>query len=265
MVLSEQLQQIVTEVQETAQCLWEKGWAERNAGNISMNVTAEVGEVGDVSECAFRAAELPCPALAGAVLLITGADTRMREVAKDAETNCCLLRIGDDLTGYHVLWGGKRPGFRPTSELPAHLALHQFLVRTGAPQRAFVHTHPTHLIALTLMFAAADESEINRLLWSVHPEVKIFVPEGVGCVSYEVPRSVELAEATITALQGHRVALWDKHGCGAVGVDAAEAFDLLDILDKAARVYLTCRAAGYEPHGITEEQVEELGRRFPLR
>jgi len=265
MVLSKRVRQIVTQVQETAQCLWEKGWAERNAGNISVNVTAESGNAGDAADALCCAAELPYPALAGAMFLITGADTRMREVAKDAETNCCLLRISDDLTGYHVLWGGKRPGFRPTSELPAHLAVHHFLVRTGAPQRAFVHTHPTHLIALTLMFAAADESEINRLLWSVHPEVKIFVPEGVGCVPYEVPRSVELAEATITALQGHRVALWDKHGCGAAGVDAAEAFDLLDILDKAARIYLTCRAAGYEPHGITEEQVEELGRRFPRR
>jgi len=265
MVLSEQLQQIVIQVQETAQCLWEKGWAERNAGNISVNVTAESGNAGDAADALFCAAELPYPALAGAVFLITGADTRMREVARDAETNCCLLRISDDLTGYHVLWGGKRPGFRPTSELSAHLAIHHFLVRTGARQRAFVHTHPTHLIALMLMFAAADESEINRLLWSVHPEVKIFVPEGVGCVPYEAPRSVELAEATIVALRDHRVALWDKHGCGAVGAEAAEAFDLLDILDKAARIYLICRAAGYEPHGITEGQVEELGRRFPRR
>jgi rhamnulose-1-phosphate aldolase len=264
MRLPDRLQQIVLQVQETAQCLWEKGWAERNAGNISVNVTAEMGEAGKGSG-AFSAAEIPYPVLAGAAFLITGADTRMRDVAKDAETNCCLLRIADDLTGYHLLWGGKRPGFRPTSELPAHLAIHHFLLDTGAPQRAFVHTHPTHLIALMLMFAAADEKEINRLLWSVHPEVKIFVPEGVGCVPYQVPRSVELAQATLSALQGHRVALWDKHGCGAVGVDAAEAFDLLDILDNAARIYLTCRAAGYEPHGITEEQVEELARRFPLR
>jgi rhamnulose-1-phosphate aldolase len=262
MVRSEQLAHSITGVQETALCLWERGWAERNAGNISVNVTAACG-ASELSESSFHAAHLPYPELAGTVLLITGADTRMREVAKDAETNCCLLRVREDLQGYHLLWGGKRPGFRPTSELPAHLAIHQFLLNTGAPQRAFVHTHPTNLIALTLMSPQADEREINRLLWAMHPEVRIFVPEGVGCVSYEVPRSEELAAATITALHGHRVALWDKHGCGAVGVDAAEAFDLLHILDKAAGIYLTCRAAGYEPHGLSPEAVEELGRQFP--
>jgi rhamnulose-1-phosphate aldolase len=264
MVLSESMQHIVAGVQETARYLWEKGWAERNAGNISVNVTQQVGDAGDLSQCALCAADLPYPELAGAVLLLTGADTRMREVARDAETNCCLLRICDDLKGYQLLWGGKRPEFRPTSELPAHLAIHQFLLRTGARQRAFVHTHPTNLIALTLLFAALREDEINRLLWAMHPEVKIFVPEGVGCVPYQVPRSVELADATLAALQGHRVALWDKHGCGAIGVDAAEAFDLIHLLDKAAGIYLTCRAAGYEPHGLSPEAVEELGRRFPV-
>lgn len=259
---SERLTQRVVEVQETAQLLWQKGWAERNAGNISVNVTGEC-DARELPDSPFCAADLPYPELAGAALLITGANTRMREVAKESESNCCLLRVREDLKGYHLLWGGKRPDFRPTSELPAHLAIHQFLLRSGLPQRVFVHTHPTNLIALTLMFPQAEEGEINRILWAMHPEVKIFVPEGVGCVAYQPPRSGELAEATIAALQGHRVALWDKHGCGATGVDPLEAFDLLELLDKAAGIYLTCRAAGYEPHGLAPAAVEELGRRFP--
>lgn len=261
---SEQLVQRVAALQETAQLLWEKGWAERNAGNISVNVTDQC-QAAEPTESSFRTTPLPYPELAGAVLLITGADTRMREVAKDAEANCCLLRVREDLQGYHLLWGGKRPGFRPTSELPAHLAIHQFLASTGAPQRVFVHTHPTNLIALSLLFPKVEEAKINRLLWSMLPEVKVFVPEGLGGVPYHLPGSAELAEATLAALQKHRAVLWDKHGCGAVGLDPAEAFDLLDLLDKAAGIYLTCRAAGYEPHGLPPEAVEELARRFPLR
>src|SRR4030042_214089 len=110
MVLSESTQHLVAGVQETAQYLWEKGWAERNAGNISVNVTEQVGDAGDLSPQRVCAGDLPCP------------------------------------------------------ELPAHLAIHQFLLRTGARQRAFVHTHPTNLIALTLLFPALREDEINRLL-----------------------------------------------------------------------------------------------------
>ncbi len=256
-MITDELQRIIAGVSETALLLWQKGWAERNGGNISVNVTTAFGDSAP-SLRAERGKGGEVPDLAGAAILITGAGTRMREVAQDPEANCCILRVDPD--GYHIVWGGRRPGFRPTSELASHLAIHADLIRRKAPQRAFLHTHPNELIALTLLPVYNSEEAINRLLWAMHPEVKIVLPEGVGWAPYLLPGSDDLAAATISALQHHRAALWVKHGCVAVGADAAEAFDLIDTLNKAAQLFFLSRSAGVSPAGLTAEQVEELAR-----
>jgi rhamnulose-1-phosphate aldolase len=130
---TDRLQRGVSSLAETASLLSSKGWAEANAGNISVEVTELLppepsGQVGDPVSTA-----IPHPELQGRSFLITGAGTRMRDVAREAAANCCVLRVADDLSGYHLLWGGETPGFRPTSELPAHLAIHAFLRRSGRP------------------------------------------------------------------------------------------------------------------------------------
>ncbi len=58
---------------------------------------------------------------------------------------------------------------------------------------------------------------------------------------------------------------WEMHGCTAIGRDASEAFDLIDTVNKAAEIYLICRGAGYEPKGLSEEQLRELDESFGNR
>jgi ribulose-5-phosphate 4-epimerase/fuculose-1-phosphate aldolase len=43
------------------------------------------------------------------------------------------------------------------------------------------------------------------------------------------------------------------------------AFDLIDIAEKAASIYLICKNAGFTPQGISDEQLAELESRFPLK
>ena len=50
----------VDKVAETAGYLWQKGWAERNGGNITVNITEHVDD-------AIRAMEPHCPASRGAI------------------------------------------------------------------------------------------------------------------------------------------------------------------------------------------------------
>ena len=52
------------------------------------------------------------------------------------------------------------------------------------------------------------------------------------------------------------------HGCLAVARDPGTAFDLVDTLNKAARMYLACRAAGFEPRGLSAEELADLVAAF---
>ena len=96
----------------------------------------------------------------------------------------------------------------------------------------------------------------------MHPEVKICIPDGVGIAPYRCPGSEELADVTVTALQKHRVILWEKHGCAAVAADIAEAFDLIDIMEKAASIFFISKSSGYMPQGISDKQLAEISGKY---
>jgi rhamnulose-1-phosphate aldolase len=253
------LQRVLEDAAEVAGYLWDKGWAERNAGNISIDVTGLFPEQpGEIRGLPTRTLSQIYPALAGHYFLVTGAQKRMRELCREPAEGICLIQVSAEATSYRVFWPGGS-GYWPTSELPAHLGIHQFLHQEGRPQRAAVHTHPNEIIALTHLPAfAGDEGALNGMLWSMHPETKQVAPEGVGLVPYRRPGSQELADATVTALRGHRLVAWEKHGALAVGIDVFEAFDLIDTVNKSAQIYLLCKMAGSEPEGLSQAQISDL-------
>jgi rhamnulose-1-phosphate aldolase len=245
---------------EVAGLLWEKGWAERNAGNLSFDVT-DLLPAADGAGDSAGATPLPRPfsELGGRRFLVTAAGSRMREIAQDPDRFCGLLQCSSDGSLHHVAWEGCGAGaFVPTSELPSHLAIHAALLRRRSPHRAIVHTHPTELLALSHDRRVQGEAQLNRLLWAMHPEAVIVVPGGIGVVPFFLPGTMEQGLAAGAAMERHDVALWEKHGAAAAGATFAEAFDLLDTMNKAARLLLLCRAAGYEPEGLTDAQLDEL-------
>ena len=92
----------------------------------------------------------------------------------------------------------------------------------------------------------------------MHPETAINIPEGIGLVPYCLPGSAKIAELTLNKLSSHDVVIWEKHGVCSAGKNVAEAFDLIDILAKSAKIYFTCRSAGFLPTGLSDEDIEEL-------
>jgi rhamnulose-1-phosphate aldolase len=248
-----------------ARLLWERGWAERNAGNLSCDVTGTF-PAGRVPVACTIPLEAAFPELAGRCVLVTAAGSRMRDVAREPADWCGVLRLSDDGGAYGVQpLGDASVGFVPTSELLSHLAIHAALRRRGAAPRALVHSHPTELIALSLDPGIGDEERFNRLLWSLHPETVVVVPAGVAVVPYAMPGSLAQGMAAGRAMETHDVALWLRHGAVAAGEDFAAAFDLLDTVNKAARLYLLCRSAGIVPEGLSDAQVEELRRAYGPR
>jgi len=252
--------QLVADVALVASFLWERGWAVKNGGNISIDITGEIDvRTNETNQFPYKPIEHAYPDLSRRVLLVTGAGTRMRDVAHQPFDNMCIIRFSNDGTGYHIIHDDVfNPNLIPTSELPTHLAIHQLLMKQGGTQKAVLHTHPDELIALTLIPGFSDESRLNKTLFCVQPETVIVNPAGVGLVKYILPGTGQLAEKTIASLQHHPIILWGKHGCIAVGNDVQEAFDLIDVMNKSAQLFFLCREAGYTPQGLTEQEIEEL-------
>ena len=251
---------VVRLMAEAAGYLWEKGWAERNGGNISYNVSEFKKLFEGISPLSVELdGGVYVPSLAGALLLVTGTGTRMRDLASDPMANMAVIRICDD--GRHYVILAEKP-VRPTSELPSHLAIHDFFVQSGSSCRAVVHTHPTELVAMSHHAPFLEKDVLGTLLRSMIPETYIFCPKGLGIVPYALPGSQKLAANTLEELRSHDVVLWEKHGVLAVGKDPVESFDMIDILNKSAQIYLRARAMGFVPAGLTPEQMEELKKNF---
>lgn len=245
--LNKELQKIIDDIAEVAQYLWEKGWAERNAGNITVDITELIPKKSvELPQFTKIPMEITSPELAGRYFLVTTTGKRCRDLAKQPGKNLLIVRMADELDGYYILWGGEGPKSRPTSEFLPHLKIHGLLRQSNSPQKVVLHSHPSHLIALTNMKDFGKDT-FNRFLRATHVAAKFFLPEGVGMVSFRLEEKEELAEATANLLKRHKAVLWERHGCVTTGVTAAEAFDLMDMLNKAAEVFLICKSAGFEP------------------
>ena len=254
----------IDKVAEVAGYLWQKGWAERNGGNITVNVTELVDDALRAMPAISPARPIgqTLPRLADCWFYCKGTGRRMRDLARDPMANGSLIRILPAGDAYEIVADAP---VTPTSELPSHLAVHDWLIATGSLYRASLHTHPIELVALTHGRPWLEKDAATRMLWSMIPETKAFCPRGLGIVPYMLPSSVELAEATLCTLaDGYDVVMWEKHGVFAVDVDIIDAFDQVDVLNKAAQIYLAAKGMGFEPEGMSDAQLRELSVAFHL-
>lgn len=257
------LQAEIDKVAEVAGYLWQKGWAERNGGNITINVTEYVDDEIRQMPAISESYPIGCtvPALKGCYFYCKGTNRRMRDLARNPMDNGSIIRILDDCASYVIV---ADKVVKPTSEIAAHLSMHNQMVEKGKGYKAAVHTHPIDLVAMTHNPKFLEKDVLTNLLWSMIPETRAFCPKGLGIVPYKMPSSVELADATIEQLEEYDVVMWEKHGVCAVGPDIMEAFDQVDVLSKASQIYLTAKSMGFEPTGTTQEQMDELQRAFNL-
>ena len=253
----------VNKVAEVAGYLWQKGWAERNGGNITVNITEFVDD--EIRQMPAISAVTPIgttlPNLKGCYFYCKGTNMRMRDLARWPMENGSIIRILDDCANYVII--ADNP-VRPTSELPSHLSVHNYLIGKGSPYKASVHTHPIELIALTHCKKYLEKDVATKMLWSMIPETKAFCPRGLGIIPYKLPSSVELADATIKELEDYDVVMWEKHGVFAVDCDVMQAFDQIDVLNKSALIYIATKNMGFEPDGMSDEQMKEMSVAFNL-
>ncbi|MCR5129907.1 MAG: rhamnulose-1-phosphate aldolase [Prevotella sp.] len=253
----------VMKIAEVAGYLWQNGWAERNGGNITVNVTDlvddEIRQLPAISE--VKQIGVTLPQLKGCYFYCKGTGKRMRDLARWPMQNGSIIRILDDCASYVII---ADEAVMPTSELPSHLTVHAHLIETGSPYKATVHTHPIELVAMSHNREFLGKDVLTNILWSMIPETKAFCPLGLGIVPYELPGSNKLADATLKELEDYDVVLWEKHGVFAKGLDVMDAFDQIDVLSKSAKIYINSRCMGFEPEGMSQEQMAEMSRAFNL-
>jgi rhamnulose-1-phosphate aldolase len=245
--------------------MWLKGWDERNAGNMSLRLTAE-----DLSpyaealngERVFRL-RTAVPELAGEHYLVTGAGKFFRNVASDPAGNLGILRVAGDGGSVAVLWG-LRGDAGPTSELTAHLHSHLARQRASSGKsRVIAHCHATNLIALSHVLPL-DGAIFTRALWEMCTECLVVFPDGLAVLPWMVPGTLEIGEATAEAMRGQSIVLWPFHGVFSAGNSLEDAFSLIDTAEKAAEILVKVLAMGGARQSVSSGDLERIAKHYGL-
>jgi rhamnulose-1-phosphate aldolase len=204
--------ELFNEVKEISAFLQHKGWAERNAGNLSFRMDDSI--------------------------LITETGAKFRDVAKNVERYIVEMSTFD---AKH--FDREKSTLQPSSELPSHLMIHEYLAVQFPEQKAILHTHPTHLIAFTHKFYDETDDQLYDRLACTMPEVRLYIPRGIGFVESAPPGSHKLAFATLEKFVNHDIVIWKAHGVIGVAPTLWEIVDMIDIIDKAAYISLLSQNA----------------------
>lgn len=248
------LEELVIDAGEIGYLLWTKGWCEGAAGNLSIAVPDPgVAPIGP-----SRALTTPVPALEGRCFIVSASTRRFRDIARAPLSVLGVVRVIDGGRSCEPLLGFASGG-RPTSELPAHLAVHARRLELGKPIRAVLHAHATHLIALSFVDRFRRDPELlTGILYRMHTEAYQGLPRGVGFIGFRVPGGDELADDAATVLAGHDLALWSHHGVVSVGDTLADAMDLMEYGDKAAQLFLLITQRNEGGAWLSSQDLREL-------
>jgi len=245
------------EFRAVAEVLFLKGWAEASAGNMSLRLPILPEAIGKLAPDPqkIHVTTLDMTDLIGDYFLVTGSGIRMREIANEPGKGLCLIKILDDRR-FWLLDGNDKL----SSEWPTHAGLHALFKENRNGERAVVHCHPLSLIVLSHIFSS--EKEMNERIFRLQQETRLFVPEMLGLIPYAVTGSKSLAKASKEKLKKFRLALWDKHGVIASGKSLNQALDRIEVVEKAAAIYLQLKNLGIEPEGLSDEQIAATRRAF---
>lgn len=238
------------EIARTAGHLASMGWAEANAGNISILLPEGL----DAMEGETVLQQLPraVGGLRDRSLLVTVSGSRFRNARRAPREAIVPVRISPDGESMELPVSSSAP----TSELGTHLLVHELAVEKEMPTSALVHTHSTSMLALSSCELPSEmlEEAIRR----AHPEISILLPGGVRLLEMMAPGSWELGEATANLFRQADCVVWRKHGILGFGGDVDAACDAVEVVEKAARILLQEQAAFGRFFGLKDRELERL-------
>lgn len=250
------------EMIEVTANLYRLGWDERNGGNITYLLMEE--EVAPFLSLEEVIREIPmifdASQLVGRYFLVTGSGKYFKNVASKPAENLGIVRVKADGKTLEVLWGLENEAV-PTSELPSHFMSHIARLEVEPNNRVIMHTHATHLLAMSFTHPL-DERSFTRTLWQMCTECVVVFPEGIATIPWLVPGTNEIGEATAAKMKEARLVLWPQHGIYGAGNTMDEVFGLIETAEKAALVYTCVQAQGPILQTITDGKLQRLAVAF---
>jgi rhamnulose-1-phosphate aldolase len=253
----------VSEMIRATTDMWEKGWDERNGGNVSLRLLNHDVEpyLESWKHTRVLPMEKPEPGLDGEYFLVTGTGKYFRNIQINPENCLGVIRICQGGAAMEILWGLTEDG-APTSELPAHLKSHYACQKpSGGKQRVIMHCHATNLLALSYVLELTT-ANITRALWEGSTECLVVFPQGIGTMDWMVPGTNTIGDATAELLTQHPLALWPFHGVFGAGQTLNEAFGLIDTAEKAAEMLVKIVSMGGARQTISTQNLKDLAQRF---
>ncbi len=211
-------QAIRAEIARVGASLFQRGYVHSTAGNISVRLTTEEG---------------------GGFLI--------------TPTDACLGFLDPDQLAWVDEHGSQRGGARASKTL----ALHRRIYEQAPQARCVLHTHSTHLVALTLqgVWSAGD------ILPPITP-YQVMKVGHVPLVPYAVPGDAAVADAVAAHIRQQpalQAVMLERLGPVVWHDGPARAMALLEELEETAHLWLM---AAPRPAPLTDAQIDELRQRF---
>ena len=254
----------IKEISKLCSNMYRLGWDERNGGNVSYLLEEEEVLKYLNPNQVIRSYEnnLIFDNLNNKILLITGTGKYFKNVLEDPINNLGIIKINNDNKTIDLLWGFNDGG-KFTSELPAHLMSHNARLTKDLEHKVVIHTHPTNLVAMTMVHSL-DDCTFTKSLWRTCTECMVVFPDGVGILPWMLCGNDEIGYATANKMKDYRLVVWALHGVYGTGKTIDEAFGLIETVEKAAELYLKTAHLNVI-NTINDEQLKSIANHFKVK
>jgi ribulose-5-phosphate 4-epimerase/fuculose-1-phosphate aldolase len=178
-------------------------------------------------------------------------------------TDACLGFLDPDELAFVDLQGVQRSGKRASKTLSLHQAIYGAAMGLSPATRCVIHTHSTHVVALSLADAAIPTALGAELLAPLTPYFVMKVGH-VPLIDYHRPGDPEVAKVVAAAIQAyaqHRLPLHavmlSRLGPNVWHDTPAQTMATLEELEETARLQLLQPAPS-----LQDAQIEELRQTF---
>ncbi len=253
---------ILNECIDTALYCSKKGWTEGNAGNIS-TIIPENCFISPKHNDGWNRLPTQFLSLANQLILFSASGSIFRKANLHPDESFGIIQINEDGSAYRAIWGFANGG-KPTSEWVSHLGI---LSSSHIPikvSKSVLHAHTPFLTALCNLKENLSTASLTRLIWEMHGECMMFLPEGIEFIPFEVSGTQNLYEPTIVSFEQKDIALWEYHGAVACGSSLSLALGKMEMCEKAAANYCMVMSAGGFKKKLSQKQLLKIASSFSL-